>query len=126
MPPRPLENSQLRRGALPEGSPDLQSPSISITRVPRVERPTINADIQGVPALLGAVVAINAKALQSASQELVPIPLMRNDVIGHGRRPHVGTLQTKRAKWMALELHTPTLLPTHRAVPASPWFLMPC
>jgi len=47
--------------------------------VPRVERPTINADIQGVPALLGAVVAINAKALQSASQELVPIPLMRND-----------------------------------------------
>src|SRR5262245_56506804 len=79
-PPRPLENSQLRRGSPPEGSPGLRSPSISITRVPRVERPTINADIQGVPALLGAVVAINAKALQSASQKLVPVSAMRSDV----------------------------------------------
>jgi hypothetical protein len=65
--------------------------------VPRVERPTINADIQDVPTLLGAVVAINAKALQSASQELVPIPLMRNDVIGHGRHRHVAARKTKRA-----------------------------
>jgi len=79
--------------------------------VPGVGRPTIKADIQGETTLLGPIVTFDAKALQSASQELVPVSAMRNDVIGHARRRHDAALQAQAAKRVGSELGTPKLAP---------------
>ena len=54
--------------------------------MPRIEWPAIDANIQSVTAILGAVVALFAKALQLAGQELVPVYAVRNNVIGYWSR----------------------------------------
>ena len=79
--------------------------------MPRINRPAVETDIQGVTALLGTVMTLDAKTLQLASQELVPISAMRNDVIGHARRPHDAALQAQAAKRVGSELGTPKLAP---------------
>jgi hypothetical protein len=79
--------------------------------MPRINRPTIDADIQGETTLLGSIVTFDAKALQSASQELVPVSAMRNDVIGYARRRHDAAMQAQAAKRVSSELGTPKLAP---------------
>ena len=79
--------------------------------MPRINRPSVDADIQGVTALLGTVMTLDTKALQLTSQELVPVSAMRDDVIDHDRRPHDAASEAKRAQWVSSELGTPKLAP---------------
>jgi hypothetical protein len=79
--------------------------------MPRINRPSVDADIQGVTALLGTVMTLEAKTLQLASQELVPVSAMRNDVIGHARHHHDAARKAKHAQWVSSELGTPKFAP---------------
>jgi len=79
--------------------------------MPRINRPAVDADIQGITALLGTVMTLDTKTLQLASQELVPVSTMRNDVIGHARHPHDTARKAEHAQWVSSELGTPKLAP---------------
>ena len=78
-----------------------RSPPVRVARMARIERPTIDADVRPVPALLDEplrrIVARLAEGLKRPEPELVHVTMMRLDVIRDPRRHHLAAAKAEPA-----------------------------
>jgi hypothetical protein len=89
----------------------------------RIDRIAVGADIAAIAAPIVRpfpLVAVDAKRLQRAKAEGVPIALMRRVVVGDGRRRHPVRPHAGGAKRMGLKLVALALLPSEQSVPLAP------
>src|SRR5215467_11190291 len=83
---------------------EIISPSATVGRMARVERPTVQPNLRPVPALLHVslrrVVALLAERLKRPQPKLVHVAMMRLDVIADFRRSDDAALETELAQWV--------------------------
>jgi hypothetical protein len=96
-----------------------------VNRVALIERPTIDADFWIVAAddhdRFARVMAIDAKRLELADPERIPVSVMRLDVIGDPGSDRDPSLEAHSAQWLITQLQPTPTTPALVLIPLAPW-----